>query len=73
VWVGKVSELIGSSETSFDAAARTVVERAHRTLRGITGVEVIEKRVRVRDDRIVEYRVRLRLCFDLAPHAELHW
>ena len=73
MWVGNVSELIGSSEVGFEDAARAVVERAHRTLRGITGVEVVEKRVKVSDGRIVEYRVRLRLCFDLAPRAELHW
>ena len=71
--VGKVSELIGSSPTSFEDAARQAVERAHRTLRGIHGIEVIEKRVKVHGDAIVEYRVRMRLRFDLAPRAELHW
>lgn len=73
MWVSKVSELIGSSPESFEAATRDVVSRAHRTLRGITGVEVMEKRVKVENNEIVEYRVRLRLVFDLAPIAELHW
>lgn len=73
MWVSKVSELIGSSPESFEAATRDVVERAHRTLRGITGVELLEKRIKVENDAIVEYRVRLRLVFDLAPIAELHW
>ena len=49
------------------------MERANRTLRGITGIEVIEKRAKVEHDRIVEYRVRLRLVFDMAPETELHW
>ena len=52
---------------------RAVVERAHATLRGITGIEVLEKSCKVRDDRIVEYRVRLRLLFDVAPRLEQHW
>ena len=73
VWVAKVSELIGSSPVSFEEAARQVVARANRTLRGITGIEVLEKRVKVEADRIVEYRVRLRLHFDMAPEAALHW
>ena len=73
MWVSKVNELIGSSPEGFAAAARSVVERAHRTLRGITGIEVLEKRVKIREGRIREYRVRLRLVFDMAPDTVLHW
>lgn len=70
--VRKVSELIGSSPRSFEAAAREVLARANRTLRGITGIEVVEKRVKVEAERVVEYRVRLRLVFDMAPESALH-
>lgn len=73
MWVSKVSELIGSSPHSFEDAAREVVGRANRTLRGITGIQVLEKRVKVEGDRVVEYRVRLQLSFDMAPEAVLHW
>jgi flavin-binding protein dodecin len=73
MWVSKVSELIGSSPESFEDAARSVVSRASRTLTGITGIEVLEKRVKVRDGRIDEFRVRLRLVFDMAPETALHW
>lgn len=73
MWVSKVNELIGSSPDGFEEAARSVIARANRTLRGITGIEVIEKRVKVKDGRIDEYRVRLRLVFDMAPEAALHW
>jgi flavin-binding protein dodecin len=71
--VAKINELIGSSPRGFEEAARSVVERANRTLRGITGIEVIEKRAKVEGDCIVEYRVRLRLVFDMAPETDLHW
>jgi len=71
--ISKISELIGASPDGFEAAAQHVVERAHHTLRGVTGVELLEKSVKVADDRVVEYRVRLRLVFDLAPRADLHW
>ena len=73
MWVSKVNELIGSSPDGFEEAARSVIERANRTLRGITGIEVLEKRVKVEDGRIAEYRVRLRLVFDMAPETVLHW
>jgi len=73
MWVSKVNELIGSSSEGFEDAARSVVARANRTLRGIKGIEVLEKRVKVVDGRIAEYRVRLRLVFDMAPETALHW
>ncbi len=73
MWVGKVNEFIGSSPEGFEAAACEVVARANRTLRGITGIEVLEKSVKVRDDAVVEDRVMLRLLFDMAPESELHW
>ena len=73
MWISKVSEIIGSSPTSFEAAAAEVVARANRTLRGITGIEVVDKRIKVEDGAAVEYRVRLRLSFDVAPRSEPHW
>ena len=73
MWVSKVNELIGSSPDGFEEAARSVLARANRTLTGITGIEVLEKRVKVTDGRIDEYRVRLRLVFDMAPETALHW
>ncbi len=73
MWVSKVNELIGSSSEGFEHAAQQVLERANRTLRGITGIEVTEKRVKVVDGEVAEYRVRLRLLFDMAPETDLHW
>ena len=73
MWVSKVSELIGSSTESFERAASSVVSRAHTTLRGITGIEVLEKSCHVQNDRIVEYRVRLRLVFEVASRLEQRW
>jgi flavin-binding protein dodecin len=73
VGIAKINELIGSSALGFEDAARTVIERANRTLRGIKGIEVIEKQVEVGDEGLKEYRVRLRLLFDMAPDTLLHW
>jgi flavin-binding protein dodecin len=73
VWVAKVSELIGSSEVSFEDAARIVLRRANRNLRGITGIEVVSKRLKIEEGHIVEYRVRLRLSFNMVLEQQQHW
>jgi hypothetical protein len=73
MWVSKVSEIIGSSSESFEDAARAVVQRAASTLRGIRGIEVTRKSIKVEAGEILEYRVRLRLTFDVAPRIEQHW
>ncbi len=73
MWVSKVSELIGSSTESFEDAAASVLARANRTLRGITGIEVTSKRLKVVDGEIAEYRVQIRLLFDVATQADQHW
>ena len=39
----------------------------------IKGFEVLEKRIKVEGEELREYRVRLRLRFDMAPESKLHW
>lgn len=73
MWVSKVRDIIGSSPTSFEDAAQNVLSRANRTLRGITGFEVVQKRMKVVDGAVAEFRVRLRLTFDVAPRTKSHW
>ena len=61
----RISEIIGASPVSFDEAIRVGFERANRTLRGITGLKVLEQRVSVEDGKIEEYRVRMEVIFVL--------
>ena len=56
MWVSKISEIIGSSPTSFEDAAQTVLSRANHTPRGITEIEVVDKRIKIENDQIAEYR-----------------
>ncbi len=67
----KSNELIRISPDSFEDAAREVVSRAHRTLRGVTGLEVSSKDVGVGPDGLREYRVRCVLSFAMAPETVL--
>lgn len=73
MWISKVSQIIGASPTSFEDAAQAVLARANQTLRGITRIEVVEKRIKIEGDEIAEYRIRLRLFFDVAPRIDSHW
>ena len=63
--VARVSEIIAASPTSFEDAIKVGYERASRTLRGITGLRIIEQRVAIEDDRVAEFRVRMEVIFVL--------
>ena len=63
--VARVSEIIAGSPISFEEAIKVGFDRANRTLRGITGLRVLEQRVSVNDGKIEEYRVRMEVIFVL--------
>ena len=63
--VARITEVIAGSPVSFDDAVKVGFERARKTLRGITGIRVLEQRAKVADDKIVEYRVRMEIIFVL--------
>ena len=63
--IARISEIIAASPVSFDEAIKAGFKRANKTLRGITGMRVLEQRVSVKDDVIDEYRVRLEVIFVL--------
>jgi hypothetical protein len=63
--VARVTELVASSDRSFEEAIRQGVERAAKTLRGITGVEVTRQTVKVEKNKIKEYRVHMSVTFVL--------
>ena len=63
--VARVTEIIASSPEGFREAVEEGVERARQTLRGLTGLEVVTKRVKVEHGQIVEYRVDMKITFVL--------
>ena len=64
--VAKVTEIISSSSKSFDDAVEGGIKRASKTLKGITGAWVSDQKVTVKDGKIEEYRVVLKVTFILA-------
>ena len=64
--VARITEIIGSSEKSWDDAVQNALDRANQTLRGLTGVEVTKMNAAIGDDgKISEYRAHLRITFIL--------
>ncbi len=63
--VARVVEAIAESPVSFQDALRVGFERATETLRGITGLRILEERVSVKDNKIATYRVRFEVIFVL--------
>ena len=63
--IAKVSEIISSSEKSFDDAIKDGIKRANKTLANIRGAWVKDQKVVVEKGKITEYRVILRVTFVL--------
>lgn len=63
--VARISEIIAGSPISFEDAIKAGFERANRTLRGITGMRIMEQRISVTDGEIEEFRVRMEVIFVL--------
>jgi flavin-binding protein dodecin len=63
--VARVTQITASSPASFDDAVKGGLERASRTVRGITGLHVVEYKAKVDKGRIAEYRVTMNLTFVL--------
>ena len=63
--VARVTEIIASSSKSFEDAVENGVERACKTLKNVKGAWVEGQKVIIKDDKIVEYRVDLKVTFIL--------
>ena len=61
--VYRVTEVIGVSSDSWEAAARNAVEVAGKTLRDLRIAEVVRQDVTIEDGKAAEYRVRLNVSF----------
>jgi flavin-binding protein dodecin len=59
----KVIELVGVSSRSWSDAAQQAVAQAAKTIRHITGVDVIHSTGIVRDGKIAEYHVNVKIAF----------
>ncbi|RLE27464.1 MAG: dodecin domain-containing protein [Acidobacteria bacterium] len=63
--VAKVTEISASSTTSFDDAMAKGIARADKTLDKVKGAWVNEMKVIVKEGKITEYRVNMKVSFIL--------
>ena len=61
--VYKVIELVGSSPTSWEDAARAAVETAAQSLSNLRVAEVVETDMKIEDGKVTAYRARVNLSF----------
>ncbi len=62
----KVVEIVGTSQVSWDDAAKNAVEIAGRTLRDLRVAEVTKLDLKVEDSQVV-FRTRLSVSFKYLP------
>jgi flavin-binding protein dodecin len=63
--VARVTEITASSPTGFSDAVQEGLSRAAKTLRGITGLEVVSMKAKVADGKITEFRATVKVTFIL--------
>jgi len=61
--VYKIIELVGTSNDSWELAAKNAVERAGQSLRDLRIAEVVTLDMKVEDNNVIAYRARLKASF----------
>ena len=61
--VYKVIELVGTSEKSWEEAAKNAVETASKSLKNLRIAEVNELDMKIEDGKVVAYRARVTISF----------
>jgi flavin-binding protein dodecin len=63
--VARVTRLTASSPTSWQDAVQEAANRANKTLRGLTGLEIVNQKAKIVDGKITEFRVTIDVTFIL--------
>lgn len=67
--IASISTITSASPNGWQDAAELGLARARQTLRGITGIKILEEKARVEDGKIVEYLVTMQVIFLLDESA----
>ncbi len=63
--VARITEISSTSTQGFEDAIKQGIDRATRTLRGVTSARVKEQRVMLKDGKATEYQVNMLITFVL--------
>jgi hypothetical protein len=61
--VYKVIELVGTSDESWEKAAKIAIETAAKTLRGLRIAEVVKLDMHLDEGKVLSYRARVKVSF----------
>ena len=61
----KVIEVLSNSETSWEDATKKAVKQASKSIKNIKSVFVQSQSAVVNDDNVTEFRVNLKLTFEV--------
>lgn len=61
--VYKIIELVGTSEVSWEDAAKTAVETASKSLRDLRVAEITKLDLKLENGKVVAYRARVNISF----------
>ena len=59
----KILEILGTSDESWSDAANEAVKEATKSVRNITGVEVVSQTAKVKDGKLTEYHTTCKIAF----------
>jgi len=63
--VYKIIEIVGTSEKSWEEAAKNAVETASKSLKDIRIAEVSDLDLKIENDKVVAYRAKVKISFKL--------
>ncbi len=66
--VYRVTELVGTSDKSWEDAAKNVVETASKTLKNLRVGEITKLDMKIEDGKVTAYRARVQLSFKYEGH-----
>ena len=61
--IAKIVEVNSSSQKSFEEAIQTGIAKVTETVKNVQGAWINEQKVVIKDDKITEYRVNLKISF----------
>jgi len=61
--VYKIIELVGTSEVSWEAAAKAAVDKASQSLKDLRVAEITKLDLKIQDNNVVAYRARVNVSF----------
>jgi flavin-binding protein dodecin len=67
--VYRVTEVVGVSSESWEAAARVAIETAAKSVRELRVAEVVRQDLTIKEGAVVAFRVRLGISFKYTPRA----